>query len=220
MGRPREHDESTRFALLEAAERLIEAGGPDAVSVRTVADEVGTTTRAVYSLFGSKQGLLVALAGRAFDLLAERITALPVTKDPAGDLVEAGVHVFRHMAVGHPSLFRLAFQRVVPDLPRAYSPGDPFGLLCERVARLEEASGLGGRTVDQAANQFNALCEGLANVELRIPGKLGDDPEQAWRDALATLVAGFGVPATRRSSRAPRGTRARSRPGAAPRRRR
>ena len=40
--------------------------GPDAASVRAVADAVGTTTGGVYSLFGSKQGLLEALASRLF----------------------------------------------------------------------------------------------------------------------------------------------------------
>jgi AcrR family transcriptional regulator len=77
MGRPREHNEQTRAALRAAAERLISEGGPQAFSVRAVAAEVGTTTRAVYSLFGSKEALLVdALAQGAFEYLAEGIAAL------------------------------------------------------------------------------------------------------------------------------------------------
>ena len=54
MGRPREHDEHTRVALLAAAEQLVAEGGPTQLSVRAVADAAGTSTRAVYSLFGSK----------------------------------------------------------------------------------------------------------------------------------------------------------------------
>ena len=73
MGRPREHDERTRAALLAAAERIVAEGGPAALSVRAVADAAGTTTRAVYSLFGSKDGLLVeALARDAFEFLYHR----------------------------------------------------------------------------------------------------------------------------------------------------
>ena len=59
MGRPREHDEETRAALRAATERIVAESGIGAFSVRAVAREVGTTTRAVYSLFGSKEGLLV-----------------------------------------------------------------------------------------------------------------------------------------------------------------
>jgi AcrR family transcriptional regulator len=54
-----------------------EVGGPDAVSIRAVAGEVGTTTRAVYSLYGSKQSLMDALAARAFDLLRDGVGQLP-----------------------------------------------------------------------------------------------------------------------------------------------
>ena len=66
MGRPREHDERTAERLLDAAERIVEAKGLDSLSVRVVAHATGTTTRAVYSLFGSKDGLVVALGKRAF----------------------------------------------------------------------------------------------------------------------------------------------------------
>ena len=88
MGRPREHDEHTRAALRAAAERLVADGGVAAFSVRAVADQAGTTTRAVYSLFGSKDGLLVdALAQGAFDYLTEGIDALGDTDDPVADLI-------------------------------------------------------------------------------------------------------------------------------------
>jgi AcrR family transcriptional regulator len=52
MGRPREHDQATAEALLDAAERTVQAAGLEGLSVRGVADDVGTTTRAVYSVFG------------------------------------------------------------------------------------------------------------------------------------------------------------------------
>ena len=72
MGRPREHDDETRAALRAATERIVSESGVGAFSVRGVAREVGTTTRAVYSLFGSKEGLLVdAMAQTAYAFLAD-----------------------------------------------------------------------------------------------------------------------------------------------------
>src|SRR5262245_56592014 len=107
VGRPKLHGEKTADALLETAERIVEAEGLDALTVRRVAEGVGTTTRAVYSVYGSKNGLIVALGRRAFELLRADVEALPATDDPAADLVEAGVEVFRRFAVEHPSLFRI-----------------------------------------------------------------------------------------------------------------
>ena len=96
MGRPREHDDRTAAALLDAAERIAETGGSEALSVRGVADEVGTTTRAVYSLFGSKDGLIAALGVQAFEFLRTGLETLPLLDDPAADLVETGL-VFRRL---------------------------------------------------------------------------------------------------------------------------
>jgi AcrR family transcriptional regulator len=198
VGRPRQHDEQTRLALTAAAERLVAEGGPGALSVRAVASEVGTTTRAVYSLFGSKDGLVDSLAQRAFKLLQAGLDELPQTDDPAADLIEAGAGVFRRFVRTHPSLFRIAFQRVVPGL----RPGPELTearrraltRLEARVERVRLAGLLGRKSVQQAAVEFNAMCEGLANAELRgatlrILPEGGE--ERAWRDGLATLVQGF-----------------------------
>src|SRR5688572_3475652 len=118
MGRPREHDADTATALLDAAEELLAVGGPGAVTVRAVAEARGTTTRAVYSLFGGKSGLLEQLAGRGYDVLTGLVTALPASDDPAADLVAAGVDGFRVFAAERPHLFRLTFERVTGDIVR------------------------------------------------------------------------------------------------------
>ena len=82
MGRPREHDAATRDRLLAAATRLSAEEGWRAVSVRRVAEEAGTSTRAVYSLFGSKQGLDQELHLAMFERLLELMRATPRTADP------------------------------------------------------------------------------------------------------------------------------------------
>jgi AcrR family transcriptional regulator len=171
VGRPKEHDERTAAALLDAAERSIQARGVEAVSVRWVAEQIGTTTRAVYSLFGSKDGLLVALGVRAFGMLGEAVRALPETEDPARDLVEGGVLVFRRFVVDHPILFRIGFGRgvVPPELAAQFeggTPGCPGGLVA-KVERLDQPGLLRGRTVWEAVSHFHALCEGSAELELR-----------------------------------------------------
>ena len=48
-------------------------------------------------------------------------------------------------------------------------------------------------TAYQAAQQFNALCEGIAWMELR-GNPLRPDPETFWRSAVTALVSGFSAP--------------------------
>lgn len=191
VGRPKEHDEATRAALLGAAERLIDEGGPDAASVRAVADEAGTSTRAVYTVFGSKQGLLEALATRFFEELHAAIDAFPLTDDPAADLVEAAMRAFRGTVIKHPSLYRLVFLRIVPDLEL----GPEFGQVAYgafgRMQALVERVAPDGPAVHERALAWHALTEGLASMEVR--GQMLDtlNAERIWRQALTAMVRGF-----------------------------
>src|SRR4029079_17314329 len=110
MGRPRIHDESTASALLAVAEVLLQDRGAVALSLRELADGAGTSTQAVYTLFGSKEGLLGALGARAMELLRAGVDTIPTTDDPREDLVE-GALMYRRFALDHPALFAVAFQR-------------------------------------------------------------------------------------------------------------
>lgn len=207
MGRPREHDDDTRTALRAAAEHLVATGGPDAFSVRAVAEQADTSTRAVYSLFGSKDGLLVdALAQGAFEFLADEIDELVETDNPVTDLVAVGVPVFRRLVLEHPALYRIAFQRVVhnhrpgPELSAARERA--FSRLLAKVRRLDAAGLLGNKPIREAAVEFNAMLEGLANAELRgaVFRNLPEgEEERAWRNALTTLAHGYGANADART---------------------
>jgi AcrR family transcriptional regulator len=199
MGRPREHDEATREALRAAAERLFDEHGAEGVSVRALADAAGTTTRAVYSLFGSRDRLLVdAMGVRAYEILNVGMDDHDETDDPAADLVDMGVAVFRKLVVEHPTLFRITFQRVLAD----FEPGpellavreSSLRRLTRKVGRLEEAGLLRNMPLADAVVAFQATCEGLGNSELRgaiMPLLPAEHPEEAWRRALATLIRGL-----------------------------
>src|SRR5690349_25130363 len=111
VGRRRLHDDVTAGALLDAAERILGGQGLEALTVRRVADAVDATTRSVYTTYGSKEGLLAALGGRAFDMLGADVRALPVTDDPVADLIAAGTCGFRRFALAHPALFQVGVQQ-------------------------------------------------------------------------------------------------------------
>jgi AcrR family transcriptional regulator len=200
VGRRREHDDRTAEALLDAAERTITAKGVDALSLRDVAGDAATTTRAIYSLFGSKDGLLGALGVRAFNLLQREADALPATDDPARDLVEAAL-VFRRFALEHPGLFSIAFHRADPAISPRFRAArlDALAALEKRFEPLAQADLLGGRSVAEAAMQFALLCEGLAwGYELRGNPRPAD-AQRFWRAAVHALITGFAAPAPARA---------------------
>ena len=195
MGRRKEHDEQTRAALLAAAEQLIAQHGAEAASVRAVADAIGATTRAVYSVFGSKDGLLEALATRLFEMLSDAIDACGSTDDPIVDVVDASVHGFRRTALDHPALYGLVFLRIVPDLRLGAEFNEvaagAWSRLRARIERVGERGGLGVTSVDDATRSVHALTEGLATMELRGMLDSAGDAEQIWRQAVSALLHGF-----------------------------
>jgi len=195
VGRPRRHDERTRETLLQAAEALVGSGGTDALSLRAVAAAGKTTTRAVYSLFGSKEGLLEALALRALDLLVSHIDSVPLSDDPGADLITAALKGFRPYALAHPDLFRLVLIGIPGlRLPQkmVFDPATSRGFdgLVRRVERARLAGHLGSRSAIEVALHWNALCLGLATEELScmLPP---EHAESAWRDALEAFLVGL-----------------------------
>jgi AcrR family transcriptional regulator len=197
MGRRREHDENTAEALLDAAERAVADVGVHGLSVRDIAGAARTTTHAIYTLFGSKDGLVGALGARAFKILQRDIEVLPVTGAPDDDLIEVAL-TFRRFALDHPALFSIAFQHADPEIwPRFRDAAvDALAVLDTRFEPLAAAGRLGGRSIGEASMQFRALTEGAAWTELR-GSPLEPDPERFWRNAFYALITGFAVPPPR-----------------------
>lgn len=206
VARPKIHDADSVDDLLDAAAQLLRAGGPEAVSVRAVAEGSGRSSRAVYALFGSKQALIDALAERGYLSLAERVKAIPAAGDPAAELVQAGVLGFRGFALSDPQIFRLTFEQVSAEVLQQervrQAAGQAYLALKSRVESLRAAGGVHPeRSVAGCVFAFHALCQGLSAGELAArpvpegPGFWGSmqaaDFLQVWTQALEALVHGF-----------------------------
>jgi AcrR family transcriptional regulator len=209
MARPKVHDAATGEALLDAALDLLREGGPGRISVRAVAEATGTSSRAVYAVFGSKQALVDALAERGYRGLSDLVDAVPVTDDAAADLVRAGADGFRAFAIGEPEIFRLTFEQVSAEVlarPRVGRAAlGAYQALERRVVRAQQAGTVHrSRSVESVVFAFHSTCQGLASAELaaapppRGPGfwpmLAGRDLRPVWADTLGALVTGLATP--------------------------
>ena len=182
--------------LLAAAEHLLAERGLDAVSVRATADAAGTSTRAVYALFDSKEGLVQALAQRTYELVMDAVAAVPLTDNPEDDLINAAIRGFRLFALEHPHLFHLFFTMQL-QRPQLSEESDAtrvqaLAQLIQRVERAKAAGVLGAHSVQQVTMLWDVMCVGLAAREFcwLIPP---DQGEHVWTDALRSLLAGLGT---------------------------
>ena len=74
--------EARRRRILEAARRLIEGGGIDALSMRKLAAEAGVAVTTLYNLFGAREDILVAMIDDAVDEMIAILDAESTLADP------------------------------------------------------------------------------------------------------------------------------------------
>jgi AcrR family transcriptional regulator len=100
--------------------------GPLALSARRLATQSGTTTAAIYTLFGGMDSLRAALTAQALQDLGASLEAVPTDSNPADRLL-ALAHAYRTWALEHPNEYRsilsdalgLAVRRAPVGGPRA-----------------------------------------------------------------------------------------------------
>lgn len=98
-----------RTEILKAATRIVERGGPDSVTMREVAQEVGYSPTTLYLYFKDKDAILSQVVLEGFDDLAEFCNAAMVGPRLLDKLRQRG-RAYVVWGVTHPSIYRLVFE--------------------------------------------------------------------------------------------------------------
>lgn len=202
---PRRADPQVRVALTEAAARLLNEEGPAALSTRRLAAEVGTSTTAVYTHFGSKPEMVRAMVAEGFDRLARRTKRVAKTDDTVRDLVNLG-WAYRRYALSDPHLYRIMFGRAVPEFqptPSDRQQGLPaIEILVDGVQRAIDDGRLTVTDPWPAAITLWTAMHGIVSLEL--DGYLTMDPPfeavPTMRRTMHDLIIGMGDEPARTSA--------------------
>jgi AcrR family transcriptional regulator len=103
--------------IYQSALRILEAEGPQAVSMRRIAEEVGITPMAIYHHFSNREALLEQVVNREFEQLAE-FFAEPLRQ---GSFESQMIHVmdgYIDYALAHPHIFDYVFSSPRPGARR------------------------------------------------------------------------------------------------------
>lgn len=105
------HHGDLRRALVDAARRILENEGPNALSLRAVAREAGVSPAAPYHHFKDKGELLDAVALEGWDALGEALAGAKAKMDGDAILIaELGV-AYVCFARDNPALYRVMYER-------------------------------------------------------------------------------------------------------------
>jgi AcrR family transcriptional regulator len=191
MARPVVHTSSLREELLAVTADLVDRHGPARVTLRDVAAAAGTSTSAVYSLFGGKSQLLTAVVDSGFQSFHEsQAAAAP------GGLQGLGV-AYRTWALEHQALYRLMFggalAAYVDCQPSPEVAARAMVPLISAVAAAQKAGRLLEAPVEMVAVAIWGQVHGLVSLELAQVGPPDADWAAAYDSALAAIARGWAA---------------------------
>src|SRR6266550_6894777 len=180
---PKTADASVRIALVETAARLIATEGPSGLTLRRVADAVGTSTMAIYTHFGGMPELRRAVRREGFARLAEHLAEVRETEDAVADLALLG-RAYYDNALSNPHLYRVMFMEQPLDEADAAARTETFEVLVAAMQRCIEDGRFAPADAADLATQFWALGHGV--VSLQLTRVLSD--EEAVRSLGSAIV--------------------------------
>ncbi len=192
--RSKQRTPALRDEVLRAAMATLAANGIAGFTTRRVAQEAGTSTPAVYELFGDKSGLVREIFFEGFRRLRRQLDQLAPESDPYRDLEQA-VAAFRRFVRENRVLSDLMFGRAFadfgpgPDELKAGASTREF--LIGKIRRCVEAGLIEGDPRD-IAHVLLAAAQGLSAQESA--GWLGTSQasrDRRWTLAFKALTAGL-----------------------------
>jgi AcrR family transcriptional regulator len=181
-----------RERLCEAAERLFAERGPDAVTMRQLASDLGVSPMTPYRYFEDKDDILAAVRANGFNRFAE---ALERARDSVSGATARGSAVseaYVQFALGHPHSYKLMFDFNQPHAEK-YPDLVAAGQRAQKTmtAHVEDAmkEGLMAGDPHQIGLMFWAAIHGAVILELA--GMLPPNAaRQLYRNLDATLMRG------------------------------
>jgi AcrR family transcriptional regulator len=134
----------TTAEIKKVALELMRSGGPDAITLRAIAREMGMTANAIYSYFATRDELVTALIYDVYTALADAVDAAweaTSTEDPA-TRIQSWAHAFRAWGLANPQGFRLIYGDPVPgyQAPEGGAAPDAARRVCTGLAALAAAA--------------------------------------------------------------------------------
>ena len=190
MARVSAQSSDVRGRLIEAAARVLGEEGPSGLSTRKLAAEVGTSTMAVYTHFGSLPALVTAVADEAFARLAQHMAGAAHTDDAMADLAELAV-AYRANALANPHLYAVMFG--VRDAEhesehRRYT----FDVLVAAVQRAMDDGALAAGDAEAVAAQLWSALHGYVTLELAGFMTADEDADKVLWPLLSNLISALG----------------------------
>ena len=142
VGRPRVHIHLSRETIAQAGLALIDRDGPESLSLRNLAAELGVGTTTLYGHVRSRDEIVTDIVG----LLLGEVDTTARPKERWDDVLRRVAHSLREVALLHPGAFTLVALAPVDDPP-----------VLDYARAIAELSCAGGMSEDQFIESWQVV---------------------------------------------------------------
>ncbi|MDQ0059906.1 TetR/AcrR family transcriptional regulator [Paenibacillus harenae] len=185
--------ENLRKLVVDAAASLLQEEGPEAVTVRKVAQKMDCSTKIIYSLFVNKEGLAQQLYLEGCKLLANEFEGTPQAADPVQHLLNLG-ETFWQFGQRYSSYYKLmfggAFADFKPDEESLHGTVTAMRQLLTLISNAQEQGLIPGQyDTESVVRIVWASLHGV--IHLYMGGHLGDvqSAHAVYRKTLSMIVS-------------------------------
>ena len=178
------HHGDLERALVEAAVRMIQDEGVQALTLRGVGSRLGVSRTALYRHFEDKEALLARVAAEGFRRFHEALAAsVARAAKRHADPMPAMAAAYMHFARSHPSHYQTMFSGVLTDwkkCPDLLSHAEAaFNVLLDTIRSEQQQGRIGPGNPIELAEITWALSHGIATLGMarhlqRTPTRLED----------------------------------------------
>lgn len=182
----------TRELLITAAADLLDAGGPEAVTLREVGHRAGVSHNAPYKHFANKEALLAGIAARELAKLDDALVALRTGDLPETEVLRAALRQYVAWAQAYPARFQLVFGAwSTPFTDLAAAAESSRSTLLALVEAAQRIGQLPSGDTERITSLLQAVIHGAVDLtssgHLTIGGKGNADADSLVDDLLRHL---------------------------------
>lgn len=184
--------ENLRKLVVDAAAMLLQEEGPEAVTVRRVAQKMDCSTKIIYSLFVNKEGLAQQLYLEGCKILANELEGTSRADNPVQHLLNIG-EAFWEFGQRYSGYYKLmfggAFADFKPDEESMHGTVTAMRQLLTVISNAQEQGLIHGQYDTKTVVQiFWASLHGV--IHLYMGGHLGDvqSAHAVYRQTLSLIV--------------------------------
>lgn len=188
--------ELLRRNVVEAASHLLVEEGPEALTVRRVANALHCSTKIIYTLFQGKDGLANALYLEGCTRLSQAIERVPEAEAPAAYLYEVA-RAYWGFALANPSYYAVLFDGAIPRFQPSAASKQMMTMALETMVRTLQIYMTQGLLPAQDPMMLTralwAPLHGVVSLYLLDHFSSFEEAKQAFERTTQAMLVSFGL---------------------------